>query len=56
MNAEKELSLEEVDRLQALSGEWWEAEEEATIGLDWVIETQEKIELEILDIVLGVRE
>lgn len=56
MKSEKELSLEEVDRLQALSGEWWELDAQAPIRMMHVIAEQERIELEILTIVLGERQ
>lgn len=43
-------------RLQELKHQWYEADTQIRVKLNWVIETQEKIEDEILEIVLGVKE
>lgn len=43
-------------RLQELKRQWYEADTQIRVKPNWAIETQEKIENEILDIVLGVRE
>lgn len=43
-------------RLQELKRQWYEADTQIRVKLNWVIETQEKIEDEILEIVLGVKE
>jgi hypothetical protein len=43
-------------RLQELKRQWYEADTQIRVKLNWVIETQEKIEGEILDIILGVKE
>lgn len=41
--------------LQAKKQAWWEADKQATIRAEWVEKTQEGIESDILDLVLGVR-
>lgn len=55
MSKDKELTQEEIKRLQALKAQWWDTDKQASIRLNWVIEQQENIELEVLDIVLGKR-
>jgi hypothetical protein len=52
----KQLKPEEIARLQALHDAWWLADESIVVRANAVEAEQEAIELEILDIVLGVRE
>jgi hypothetical protein len=50
------LSETQLLRLQELKRQWYEADTQIRVKLNWVIEVQEKIEGEILDIILGVKE
>lgn len=52
---EHKAALVVLERLRELKRQWYEADSHVRVKLNWVIETQEKIENEILDIVLGVR-
>jgi hypothetical protein len=53
---EYKAALAKLEKLEELKRQWYEADTQIRVKLNWVIETQEKIEGEILDIILGVKE